>query len=145
MDDVEIQPAVPNVLDIESGSKWPKRKIILIAGISILVILSFILGLLFLYPKKSNSISKSTPATLNLSKGNLTSIEGTNINVSVYGKLQTFSIANTQDFQKTVSGSVEAGDIQVESTTVSELKVGQEVLVIAQIGSSAAKTVYILR
>lgn len=149
----QVEPGVPKVEDLDSGTNSAKRKIILavalIIGIILVVLVIVILRFSHLLPsqtlQKPNSISKPAPVTLNLARGNLTTIDGSNIIVNSYGSPKTFSITSTKDFQKIVSGTVKTGDARTGPATASELKVGQEVLVIADVGSVEAKTVYILR
>lgn len=147
----EVQPVQSEYGAPNPDPRLTKRKIILIFSAVIGVILLFFVLDYFQilswskYFFKPKSISRQVPVTKTVAKGVLTAISGTDVTVTVYGKPQTFSIAKTRDFQQVVSGNTEAGDAKVVLTTMSVLKVGQEVLIIADKDSAEAKTVYILR
>ena len=150
----EAQPApvelgTPNPEGSNHTPKIAKRNVVLVVS-TIIGIILLVLTLNFFHilslPKflKPKSISKPVPVTTILAKGVLTAINGTNIVVTVYGQPQTFSIAGTRDFQRVISGTIRNGDAKVDLSSASALKVGQEVLIIADKGSTQAKTVYIL-
>lgn len=134
-----MDPTLPKANSVQ------KISIVVAPLILVIILVLFILNYFHLFPSsKPHSISKPVPVTLNLARGNLASINGTRITVNAYGKPKTFSLSGTKDFNKVVSGQI-GKDAKTQPTTISELKIGQEVLVIADIGSIEAKTVYILR
>lgn len=90
-------------------------------------------------------VSKPAPVTINTVQGTIKSVSSSSVTLDVSGKNQTFSISGTKDFQKITSGTVEAGDAKTAPSSASELKVGQKVLIIHEIGSTSAKAVYIIK
>lgn len=141
---------MPGLKDSNYPSKIAKRNIILVASIIIgIIAAALILNFFHLLPLpkflKPKSISKPVPVTAIIARGILTTINGVNITITVYGQPQTFSLTGTKDFQQVISGTIGKGDAKVGLSSVVALKVGQEVLIIADKGSAQAKTVYILK
>lgn len=134
----------------------PSKKVLLIAGSSILVLTV----LLFIYSQQKNtpaptppvqtiptptSISKPAPVTITTARGTITELKKSELTIKFQDTLQVFSISGTKDFQKLVSGTVEAGDAKTVPASINELKVGQEILIIHNIGSTSARSVYIIK
>ena len=145
---VKVMSLFKQTTEIEPGItvSSPNWKAITIATVAVIVLVLLVVMFKFYYQpsQKPSSISKSVPVTLNVARGNLTSMIGSTITVDVYGNVRSFSIKDTKDFQKVVSGQIKTGDAKTGRASVSELKVGQQILVIADIGSIQARSVYIL-
>lgn len=145
-----VQTPGPPVLSVTSAPNTRRRKIIIVALVVVGVVL-VVLTLIFLniIPRpgflKPKSISKQVPVTRTVVRGILTTISGTDITVDAYGKPQSFSVAGTRNFQRVISGNIGKNDTRVGLASISELKVGQEILIIVDKDSIQAKTVYILR
>ena len=90
-------------------------------------------------------VSKPAPVTINTVTGTITALSSSSLTIDAGGKLQVFSISGTKDFQKITSGTIEAGDAKTAPSSASELKVGQKVFIIYNIGSTAAKSIYIIK
>jgi len=105
-------------------------------------------------PKPANSIltapipspvSKPAPVQITTARGIISSLSGSNLVASISGQPVTYSLSGTKDFQRVTSGTVEKGDAKTAPSTLSDLKVGQEVLIITPISSTQARSVYIIK
>ncbi len=90
-------------------------------------------------------ISKPVPTTIKTVRGILSKIDKDNIVVSANETSETFSITTTQDFQRLTEGTIESGKGKTVPAKFEDLKVGQEVFVIAEKDNPKAKAVYILK
>jgi len=142
----EVDPSGENLQVYRNPSK---NKLILGTGLILVQTVILVVLYVFKLPPFTNlsqpkSISKSVPVTKTLVRGNLTAIEGTNITLSSYGKPRTFSLAQTKNFKQVTGGTIEKGDAKTGPSSMASLKPGQEILVVADLGSAEAKDIYIL-
>ncbi len=77
-------------------------------------------------------------------QGKVVSLDSQNLVLDLGGSKQTYSIANTRDFQRILSGTFETGG-RFANATREDVKVGQEVLLIVPENSTNVTTVFIIR
>lgn len=93
----------------------------------------------------NQAVAKPAPVRTTTTRGIAAAVTGTSLTVNSSGKSQTFSIIGTADFQRIISGTVEKGNVKTVPALASDLRVGQDVLVIANIGTTQARDVYIIK
>ncbi len=134
---------LPESLEFKSFDK--KRVALITAIVAGIILVVILLGYFHLLPfGKFKSISKSGPAKVSLTRGTVTAINGSNLTLDTGGKSQTFSIANTKDIEQITSGSLEKGDAHTSPSVISALKVGKNILAVANIGSQEANVILIV-
>ena len=90
-------------------------------------------------------VSHPVEAVISTARGMVTEVTSDSIKVQVDGKVQAYSITNTQDFQRITSGTIEKGDPKYTPAQKTDIKVGQEVYMIVDINSSKARSIYIVK
>lgn len=138
------------------------KLLILIAALGIIITLLIIATFNFtdklfnsLFPKPPShaisapiNISTPTTPTIKTTRGIIASIVWDNLTISVASSSASanFSLTQTRDFQRAISGSLESDDLVASPSAKAQLQAGQEVLVIwDKNATQSAKAVYILR
>lgn len=98
-------------------------------------------------PKAAVGPNISRPATpvYKSSRGTVTSVAGTLLTIQTESGPATFSMANTNDFQRITSGTIETDNVVTVPATKTEVTVNKEVLVIWDRTTNNARAVYIIR
>ena len=96
--------------------------------------------------ESSPVISQPAPNDTRTAQGTLVRINNNILSVQISGaSVQHFIVSKTFDFQQLVSGTPQRGDARSVPATYSDLKTGQQILVIAEKDSNYARSVYILQ
>ena len=91
-------------------------------------------------------ISQPAPNDTRTAQGTLVRINNNILSVQISGaSVQHFIVSKTFDFQQLVSGTPQRGDAKTVPAAYSDLKTGQQILVIAEKNSNYARSVYILQ
>jgi len=90
-------------------------------------------------------VSKPVPTTIERSQGTIRTLSAASITINAEGGTKTFNISRTKDFQKITSGTLAGGDAVTVPASSTDLRVGQEVLVVNNIGSTNANVVLIIK
>lgn len=94
----------------------------------------------------ASNISKPAPNETRTAQGTLVRLNNNILSVQASSaSVQHFIVSKTFDFQRLVSGTPERGDAKTVPAAYSDLKTGQQVLVIAEKDSNYARSVYILQ
>ncbi len=138
-------------------NKGNKALILLVAAVLILVILFFSLASfkdsLFnqLFPKPHSfasapiAISAQTAVTIQATQGTISSIDTTSQTLNLASPNASYSLSQTKDYQRVLSGTLAGNNIVATSSAQTELQPGQKVLILwDKNASSSARAVYIL-
>lgn len=140
-----MDPNLPQTPDPQKP--FGKRNIIIIT--IIIVILTTAAALIIYFPnlfKKEpvvpvqNKVQTPTPSPsskisapqIYTSRGIITSLTSLSLTIKVDGESQTYSLADTKDFQKLVSGTLAGGDAKTIPVSLTDLKTGQEVKIVTK-------------
>lgn len=96
-------------------------------------------------PTTVKSISHPAPVTITTVRGVINALTPSSLTVNSSGKVQTFSIPAAKDIHRVISGRIEDGTAKEAPALASDLRVGQEVFIVANIGSAEARAIYIIR
>lgn len=150
MDNLPIQPPTQPVAPQPSS----RRNIIII---SVLVLIALLLGGIFYINSKKSSpkpIQVEKPAftptpqpsiKISTNRGIITAIDDQNISIKAGTNTATFSLKQAKDIQKVTSGTLESGKVKTAPAKLSDLKVGQEVLIVAEKDSTIARSILIIK
>lgn len=149
-----------------------KKVIFVIVGLAVLIIVASLILRFYQTPKTKSSttptpfstavskpaqvkpnevkptatpISHPVPVTTRVLRGTITTVSGSNISVSVSGKVESLSLATINDVYRLTGGTIEGGDAKTTPAKVADIKAGQEVLVIADKDSPAVQRVVIIK
>ena len=91
-------------------------------------------------------ISRPTVVTIQTTRGIISSLPPGSLTLQSDKNITTFSLANTRDYQRIISGTIEADNVVATSAARLDLQVDQEVLVIwDKSATQSAKAIYIIR
>lgn len=93
----------------------------------------------------STSISKPVPVTTRTLRGTVTAVSDASISINSQGKVENFSLEGVNDIFRLTGGSLEGGDAKTAQAPLKDIKIGQEVLVIADKDSPAVQRLVIIK
>ncbi len=93
----------------------------------------------------ASAISKPVPVVTRTLRGTAASVNQNSLSLTVSGKTEVLNLATTNDVYKLTGGTIEGGNAKTQPAKVSDIKAGQELLVIADKNSPNVQRVVILK
>lgn len=99
-------------------------------------------------PKSTNpkSTTNPNPPSIQITslQGKVTAVGNGSLTVDSQGKSQTLNIKDTKDIQKLSSGTLQAGNAKTGQATISDVKVGSQVMLVLDKDTTNVRTILII-
>lgn len=93
----------------------------------------------------ASPISKPVPVTIATARGTVSAVSSSSITIKAATGDVTATFPANVDVQKLTSGTLEKGDAKTSPAKVEDIKVGQEVLLVLNKGTSQARSLLIIK